>query len=120
MSIESGYEYRSESLGDDRIHHWVRVASVAAGRRDEGSRGAKLAMMSLCIVCLVIGSTAREITHWALGDTVFGPYAVHVARSEPYFRCGGGFLPAQSAEDENEQHGWSATDEADALPEPAF
>lgn len=120
MSDLPAFRSLSESLSEDRILHWMRVASVADPPGREGSLGARLLMASLCIACLIVGSTAREITHWALGDTVFGPYAAHVARTEAIFRCGGVYGPTDPAIGEPEHRGWSVTDEAPGLPEPSF
>lgn len=122
MSQQSEYEDGSEPLNIDRIHHWLRIASVVRRHEQENGLCSKLAMVSLCVGCLIVGSTAREITHWALGDTVFGPYSAHVAqvvRNEPYFRCGGGFLPGRSTPEEPHRQERTVVDEADPLPEPA-
>lgn len=76
-------------------------------------------MLVLCAVCLVAGSTARELTHWALGDKVFGPYAAHVARVGPHFRCGDGTLLPPPGRVGNDRTRSVSSDEAPALPQPA-
>ncbi len=76
-------------------------------------------MLALCAVCLVVGSTARELTHWALGDKVFGPYAAHVAQVGPRFRCGDGSLFPPSERTGSDRIGLATTDEARTLPRPS-
>jgi hypothetical protein len=120
MPIDSGYEEGTEPLSVERIHRWVRLAAVTRASEDAGSAGAKLAMVAACIVCLTLGATAREITHWALGDTSFGPFAAHQTRTDPYFRCGGGFAPGRSEEARREPSGWGPSDDAFVLPMPGF
>ena len=108
-----------DSLSIDRIHRWVRVAEVVRRHPAEAGRTSRLAMLALCAACLFAGSTARELTHWALGDRVFGPYAAHVARVGPHFRCGDGTPGPYPERSESDRTGFAATDEAGALPEPA-
>jgi hypothetical protein len=120
MPIDSGNENSTELLSVERIHQWVRLAAVTRASDDAGSAGARLAMAAACIVCLTLGATAREITHWALGDTSFGPSAAHQTRTDPHFRCGGGFAPGRSDAARREPDGWRPSDDSFALPIPGF
>lgn len=107
-----------DPLSIDRIHHWVRMAEVVRRHPTESSRTSRLAMLALCVACLFAGSTARELTHWALGDKVSGPYATHLARVGPHFRCGDGTLLPPPDPVGTDRTGYAATDDAPALPQP--
>lgn len=117
----------SDFLTVEEINRCVRVM-LPGHRRARQKAGRGLTLVVLSVASMIVGMSAREITHWALGDYNMDPYASVRGYGTDQFRCGVGEIPRWDGSDSglplersgpgSASHDWAATDTPDALPGP--
>ena len=110
--------YGHDGLSDERIDRLVRRLHAERKLHRDG-RSSRLAMLAMCFVCLVVGASARDLTHWAIGDYEGYPFGRVAVWPRDHFRCGIGGRSAGAADTARRPFGPSATDTPPALPSPS-